>query len=79
MGRTEERFLVTGGAGSIGSHLTRFLLQHGAVRVLDDLSTGTRDNLREVLADIEFIQGSVADPATVREAIDGCKIGRAHV
>jgi dTDP-glucose 4,6-dehydratase len=72
MGRTDERFLVTGGAGFIGSHLTRFLLQYGAVRVLDDLSTGVLDNLREVLADIEFIQGSVADPATVREAIDGC-------
>ncbi|GIV11474.1 MAG: UDP-glucose 4-epimerase-like protein [Fimbriimonadales bacterium] len=72
MERTKRRFLVTGGAGFIGSHLTRFLLQHGQVRVLDDLSTGTLDNLREVIPEIEFIQGSVADPHTVRKAVDGC-------
>ena len=72
MERTDERFLVTGGAGFIGSHLTRFLLHYGAVRVLDDLSTGTLNNLREVLADIEFLQGSVADSATVRAAVEGC-------
>ncbi|MGQ9902286.1 MAG: NAD-dependent epimerase/dehydratase family protein [Fimbriimonadales bacterium] len=72
MARTNERYLVTGGAGFIGSHLTRFLLQRGAVRVLDDLSTGTRENLREVISEIEFVQGSVADPATVRDAVDGC-------
>ena len=63
---------MTGGAGFIGSHLTQFLLQYGAVRVLDDLSTGTLDNLREVISEIEFMQGSVADPATVQEAVDGC-------
>ncbi|MCS7300065.1 MAG: NAD-dependent epimerase/dehydratase family protein, partial [Fimbriimonadales bacterium] len=56
------------------SHLTRFLLQHGQVRVLDDLSTGALDNLNEVLSEIEFIRGSVADPDAVREAIDGCTI-----
>ncbi|MCS7208513.1 MAG: SDR family oxidoreductase [Fimbriimonadales bacterium] len=72
MARTERRFLVTGGAGFIGSHLTRFLLQHGQVRVLDDLSTGTLDNLREVLNEIEFVRGSVADPNTVRAAMEGC-------
>ncbi|MCX7925627.1 MAG: GDP-mannose 4,6-dehydratase [Fimbriimonadales bacterium] len=72
MARTERRFLVTGGAGFIGSHLTRFLLQHGRVRVLDDLSTGNLDNLGEVLEAIEFIRGSVADPDTVWEAVDGC-------
>ncbi|MCS7301711.1 MAG: GDP-mannose 4,6-dehydratase, partial [Fimbriimonadales bacterium] len=65
MAHTERRFLVTGGAGFIGSHLTRFLLQHGQVRVLDDLSTGALDNLNEVLSEIEFIRGSVADPDAV--------------
>lgn len=74
MGRTDRRFLVTGGAGFIGSHLTRFLLQHGRVRVLDDLSTGTLDNLREWRGEVEFIHGSVANPDTVREAVDGCAV-----
>ncbi len=63
---------MTGGAGFIGSHLTRFLLQHGRVRVLDDLSTGNLDNLREATNAIEFMRGSVADPDAVREAVDGC-------
>ncbi|MFN3690126.1 MAG: NAD-dependent epimerase/dehydratase family protein [Fimbriimonadales bacterium] len=72
MAHTERQFLVTGGAGFIGSHLTRFLLQHGRVRVLDDLSTGSLDNLREVMDAIEFIRGSVADPDAVNEAVDGC-------
>jgi len=74
MGHTEQRFLVTGGAGFIGSHLVRFLLSQGQVRVLDDLSTGTLDNLREVLSEVEFIRGSVADPTTVREAVAGCTV-----
>ncbi|MFN7161541.1 MAG: NAD-dependent epimerase/dehydratase family protein [Fimbriimonadales bacterium] len=72
MAHTDRRFLVTGGAGFIGSHLTRFLLQHGRVRVLDDLSTGSLDNLREATNAIEFMRGSVADPDAVREAVDGC-------
>lgn len=63
---------MTGGAGFIGSHLTRFLLQHGRVRVLDDLSTGNLDNLREATDAIEFMRGSVADPDAVNEAVDGC-------
>jgi len=66
-------FLVTGGCGFIGSHLCDALVSHGhEVRVIDDLSSGKRENLsgRETL-----IVGDVADPALVREAvqgIDGC-------
>ncbi len=67
------RFLVTGGAGFIGSHLCEALWARGdEVRVLDDLSTGKRENLA---ADIELIEGDVADQATVQravEGIDGC-------
>ena len=67
------KFLVTGGAGFIGSHLCEALRAHGdEVRVLDDLSTGKRENLA---ADIELIEGDVADQATVQRAvngIDGC-------
>lgn len=63
--------LVTGGAGFIGSHLTRFLLKHTRARVLDDLSSGTMDNLNEVADQIDFIRGSVTDPALVKEAMRG--------
>ncbi len=62
-------WLVTGGAGFIGSHLCEALLARGdAVRVLDDLSTGRRDNLP---SDATLIEGDVADPAAVRDAVEG--------
>lgn len=66
-------YLVTGGAGFIGSHLCDALLTAGhRVRILDDLSTGVRDNLPD---GIELIIGDVADAATVQQAmegVDGC-------
>ena len=62
-------WLVTGGAGFIGSHLCEALQQRGdTVRVLDDLSTGRRSNLPDGIA---FIEGDVADAAAVAAAIDG--------
>jgi UDP-glucose 4-epimerase len=62
-------FLVTGGCGFIGSHLCEALLRDGhKVRVLDDLSTGKRDNLPD---GVELIVGDVADPPTVHTAMDG--------
>ncbi|MBV8891905.1 MAG: NAD-dependent epimerase/dehydratase family protein, partial [Acidobacteria bacterium] len=61
--------LVTGGAGFLGSHLVDALLHEGhAVRVLDDLSSGNRENLSH---QIEFIYGDVTDSATVEQAFDG--------
>lgn len=64
--------LVTGGAGFIGSHLTRRLLAEGhAVRVIDNLSTGFRHNLDEVAGRIEFIEGDLRDLATCRSVVDG--------
>jgi len=66
-------YLVTGGAGFIGSHLCDALLVRGdQVRVLDDLSTGRRENLPP---GVELIEGNVADASVVRRAvagIDGC-------
>ncbi len=63
------RFLVTGGAGFIGSHLTDALLRAGhQVRVLDDLSTGARSNLPP---GVELMLGDVADPQTVVTAMEG--------
>lgn len=68
-----SRYLVTGGAGFIGSHLVDALLAAGdTVRVLDDFSTGKEENLPP---GTEMLRGDVADPATVREAMagmDGC-------
>lgn len=62
-------FLVTGGAGFLGSHLVDALLrQRHLVRVLDDLSSGHRENLPR---QIEFLHGGITDPTAVEEAFDG--------
>ncbi|MBO3275272.1 NAD-dependent epimerase/dehydratase family protein [Pseudomonas schmalbachii] len=63
--------LITGGAGFIGSHLADALLAQGfKVRVLDNLSTGKRENLP---AAVELLEGDVADAARLREAVKGCQ------
>ncbi|MEX0677151.1 MAG: SDR family oxidoreductase [Pirellulales bacterium] len=65
-------FLVTGGAGFIGSHVAEALCARGdRVRVLDNLSTGQRGNLKHLEERIEFIEADVADPSKVAEAIAG--------
>jgi UDP-glucose 4-epimerase len=69
------KVLVTGGAGFIGSHLVDALVARGdAVVVLDDLSTGHRSNLAAVADQITFIEGTVADLATVEAAMAGCEL-----
>jgi UDP-glucose 4-epimerase len=63
------RFLVTGGAGFIGSHLATALLKQGhTVQVLDDLSNGNRDNLPP---QVELIYGDVTNPRAVEQAFEG--------
>lgn len=67
--------LVTGGAGFIGSHIASALLAQGArVRVLDDLSTGHRENIDEIGGDVEFINGSVADEELLAKVLDGVEL-----
>jgi len=63
---------VTGGAGFIGSHLVKALVKAGhQVRVLDNLSTGSVENLADVLDAIEFVRGDVSDYGAVESAVRG--------
>ena len=65
-------YLVTGGAGFIGSHLTEELVRRGhRVRVADSLITGKRSNLDHI-SGVEFLEGDMADLAFARTAADGC-------
>jgi UDP-N-acetylglucosamine/UDP-N-acetylgalactosamine 4-epimerase len=67
--------LVTGGAGFIGSHLVDALVAKGAkVRVLDDLSSGRRENLAGVTKNIDFIEGDIRDVETCRLACKGVEV-----
>ncbi len=68
------KYLVTGGAGFIGSHIVDALVAKGHdVVVLDNLSSGHRENLADVIARIEFIQGDIRDPETCLKAAEGCE------
>ena len=59
------KYLVTGGAGFIGSNIVRELVKNGEqVRVIDNLSTGKKENLNDYLGDIEFINGNLIDYET---------------
>ena len=74
-----QRYLVTGGAGFIGSHVTDRLLGLGhEVTVIDNFCTGKRDNLSAVLeegghdaARLRVVEASITDPVAVAEAFDG--------
>lgn len=67
--------LVTGGAGFIGSNLADELIQQGAkVKIIDNLSTGFRENLEEIKGDFDFIEGDLNDDASLKKALDGVEI-----
>lgn len=70
-----SHFLVTGGAGFIGTNIVRFLLtKHHQVTVLDNLSTGYLTNLASVMDKITFIQGDICDLPTVKQAVQDVDI-----
>ena len=68
-------YLVTGGAGFIGSHIVTRLVEQGAeVRVFDNLSTGKRENLAPVIEQIEFIEGDLRNEAAIADAARGVDV-----
>ncbi|MBP9864952.1 MAG: SDR family oxidoreductase [Candidatus Omnitrophica bacterium] len=68
----KDSCLVTGGAGFIGSHLVDALVKKGfKVRVLDNLSTGKLDNLKQVRGKVEFVKGDIRRQADCRKAVRG--------
>src|SRR5689334_8272458 len=67
------RYLVTGGAGFIGSHLVEELFRRGeTVRVADDFSTGKRENLPSG-SHVDVVEGDLADGGVARRAVEGCE------
>ena len=67
-------YLVTGGAGFIGSNIAERLVRLGKeVRVLDNFSTGKRENLSAFEEKIDVIEGDIADPSVCRRAVSGVK------
>jgi nucleoside-diphosphate-sugar epimerase len=67
--------LVTGGAGFIGSHIGSALTAAGArVRIIDDLSTGYRENIEAIQGDVDFVQGSVANEEVLRKALEDVEL-----
>jgi nucleoside-diphosphate-sugar epimerase len=67
--------LVTGGAGFIGSSIAEALLKSGeSVRILDDFSSGRRENLETLPGRWELFEGSIVDPETVARAVRGVEI-----
>jgi nucleoside-diphosphate-sugar epimerase len=69
------RTLVTGGGGFIGAHLVERLLGEGhEVRVLDNFATGRRENLLDVLDDVDLVEGDMQSYERVHTAVRGCDV-----
>ena len=67
--------VVTGGAGFIGSHLCRTLVENSAkVTVFDNLSSGKIDNIKDIKTKLKFVQGDIRDPEKLIEATKNCKV-----
>ena len=69
------KFLVTGGAGFVGSNIVKELLRLGHnVRVLDNFATGKRENLNEFEKDIELLEGDIRSYHVVRQAVNNVEV-----
>jgi nucleoside-diphosphate-sugar epimerase len=69
------KVLVTGGAGFIGSNLADELIRRGArVTIIDDLSTGFRENLEDISGDFDFVEGDINDDNLVKKAVSGAEV-----
>ncbi len=70
-----KKFLITGGAGLVGSHIADLLVRRGASRVvaLDDFSRGQRENLAWAVehGNVEIVEGDIADRALLSEVVEG--------
>lgn len=70
-----EKCLITGGAGFIGSNLADELIRKGRdVKIVDNLSTGFRENLMEIEGRFEFIEGDLNDESVLEEAVHGVEV-----
>jgi len=70
-----DKFLVTGGAGFIGSNICAKLISQGCfVRVIDNLLTGKKSNLAGIISNIEFIEADMGDSAVARAAMKGIDV-----
>ena len=68
-------FLITGGAGFIGSSIARALLARGdRVRVIDNFFSGKRENLADVANDVELIEGDIRDDQALARAVNGVEV-----
>lgn len=66
---------MTGGAGFIGSHIASGLAKAGArVRIIDDLSTGYRENIEEIGGDVDFVEASLADESALHKSLEDVEL-----
>jgi UDP-glucose 4-epimerase len=73
------KYLITGGAGFIGSNIAARLVEQGEpVRILDDFSTGKRENIAPLLDRLELIEGNMVDPAVCIRACQGVDVVLHH-
>ena len=67
-----KKIVITGGASFIGSHLAQLLLENNAkITIIDNLTSGTKENINQILSDIEFINGDVREKDIIDKALKG--------